>query len=172
MVLEDYQRRLKSDFELLRLPSYVEYNLDGHFNSHFLPAPYVQDLGVPHVFVSLVWLCGPLSGLIVQPLVGHVSDRTTSKLGRRRPFIIGGTIAIALSVFLVSFSADIGGWLGDPVNAHRKSKAIGAFITGFWLLDVGNNVTQGPCRALLADLAGIVFLPIFSYDISSSLIRI
>ncbi|KMZ63096.1 hypothetical protein ZOSMA_429G00010 [Zostera marina] len=108
MVLEDYQRRLKSDFELLRLPSYVEYNLDGHFNSPFLPAPYVQDLGVPHVFVSLVWLCGPLSGLIVQPLVGHVSDRTTSKLGRRRPFIIGGTIAIALSVFLVSFSADIG----------------------------------------------------------------
>ncbi|KMZ56406.1 hypothetical protein ZOSMA_9654G00010, partial [Zostera marina] len=57
----------------------------------------------------------------------------------------------------VSFSADIGGWLGDPVNAHRKSKAIGAFITGFWLLVVGNNVTQGPCRALLADLAELCF---------------
>ncbi|KMZ63038.1 Sucrose transporter [Zostera marina] len=153
MVLEDYQRRPKSDFELLLTASVACGVQFGWALQLSLLTPYVQDLGVPHVFVSLVWLCGPLSGLIVQPLVGHVSDRTTSKLGRRRPFIIGGTIAIALSVFLVSFSADIGGWLGDQVNAHRKSKAIGAFITGFWLLDVGNNVTQGPCRALLADLA-------------------
>lgn len=159
MALEDYRRRPKSDFELLLTASIACGVQFGWALQLSLLTPYVQDLGVPHVFVSLVWLCGPLSGLIVQPLVGHVSDRTTCKIGRRRPFIISGTISIAFAVFLVSFSADIGGWFGDPINAHRKSKAIGAFITGFWLLDVGNNVTQGPCRALLADLAGIVPLP-------------
>ncbi|KAK8461426.1 hypothetical protein SEVIR_1G037051v4 [Setaria viridis] len=55
-----------------------------------LLTPYVQELGILHAFASLVWLCGPLSGLLVQPLVGHLSDRiapAASPLGRRRPFI-------------------------------------------------------------------------------------
>lgn len=119
-----------------------------------LLTPYVQELGIPHAFASLVWLCGPLSGLIVQPLVGHLSDHSTSRFGPRRPFIAGGAATIALAVLLVGYSADLGRLLGDPAGGPRRPCAIAIYLLGFWLLDVGNNATQGPCRALLADLAG------------------
>lgn len=119
-----------------------------------LLTPYVQELGIPHAMASFVWLCGPLSGLFVQPLIGHMSDRCASRFGRRRPFIIGGAGLIALSVLLIGFAADIGGILGDPAGALVRPRAITVFVVGFWLLDVGNNTIQGPCRALLADLTG------------------
>lgn len=125
-----------------------------------LLTPYVQDLGIPHAFASLVWLCGPLSGLIVQPLIGHMSDRSTNRFGRRRPYIVVGAFSIAISILLVGFSADLGGLLGDPVVTGTRPMAIVVFVIGFWILDVGNNVIQGPCRALLADLTGF-FLPSF-----------
>ncbi|CAA7393711.1 unnamed protein product [Spirodela intermedia] len=117
-----------------------------------LLTPYVQELGIPHVWSSLIWLCGPVSGLLVQPLVGHTSDRCTSRFGRRRPFIAGGAASIAVAVLLIGHSADIGSVLGDR-GPHRP-RAIAVFVLGFWLLDVANNVTQGPARALLADLTG------------------
>ncbi|KAL0368885.1 UNVERIFIED_CONTAM: Sucrose transport protein SUC4 [Sesamum calycinum] len=50
-----------------------------------LLTPHVQELGIPHAWASIIWLCGPLSGLLVQPMAGHVSD-STSRFGRRRPF--------------------------------------------------------------------------------------
>nr|AGO64129.1 sucrose transporter [Pyrus x bretschneideri] len=116
-----------------------------------LLTPYVQELGIPHAWASIIWLCGPLSGLVVQPLVGHMSDRCTSRYGRRRPFIVVGAACIAVSVLIIGFSADIGWLLGDRGGGIRP-RAIAVFVFGFWILDVANNVTQGPCRALLADL--------------------
>ncbi|KAK9067828.1 hypothetical protein SSX86_011939 [Deinandra increscens subsp. villosa] len=116
-----------------------------------LLTPYVQELGIPHVWSSIIWLCGPLSGFFVQPLAGHMSDRSTSKYGRRRPFIVFGCAAIIVSVLLIGFAADIGGLLGDR---EKKTRAIVFFVIGFWFLDMANNATQGPCRALLADLTG------------------
>ncbi|KAJ8541254.1 hypothetical protein K7X08_002070 [Anisodus acutangulus] len=115
-----------------------------------LLTPYVQELGIPHAWASIIWLCGPLSGLLVQPLVGHMSDKCTSRFGRRRPFIVVGAVSIMIAVLIIGFSADIGWLLGD--RGEIKVRAIAAFIVGFWLLDVANNMTQGPCRALLADL--------------------
>ncbi|ONM32664.1 sucrose transporter4 [Zea mays] len=121
-----------------------------------LLTPYVQELGIPHAFASLVWLCGPLSGLLVQPLVGHLSDRigpAASPLGRRRPFIAAGAACIAAAVLTVGFSADLGRLFGDDVTpGSTRLGAICVYLVGFWLLDVGNNGTQGPCRAFLADL--------------------
>ncbi|KAF5469300.1 hypothetical protein F2P56_013384, partial [Juglans regia] len=117
-----------------------------------LLTPYVQELGIPHAWASVIWLCGPLSGLLVQPLVGHMSDRCTSRFGRRRPFIFSGAVLIAFSVLIIGHSADIGWFLGDRGNV--RPRAVGAFVFGFWILDVANNMTQGPCRALLADLTG------------------
>jgi solute carrier family 45 protein 1/2/4 len=123
-----------------------------------LLTPYVQELGIPHAFASLVWLCGPLSGLLVQPLIGHLSDRIApadSPLGRRRPFIAAGAASIAFSVLTVGFSADLGRLFGDNVRpGSTRYGAIIVYMIGFWLLDVGNNATQGPCRAFLADLTG------------------
>uniref|UniRef100_A0A803MV30 Uncharacterized protein n=1 Tax=Chenopodium quinoa TaxID=63459 RepID=A0A803MV30_CHEQI len=121
-----------------------------------LLTPYVQELGIPHAFASIIWLCGPISGFFVQPLVGHLSDRSTNRFGRRRPFIFIGAVLIIVAVTIVGFSADIGYLMGDIVDAKQRKRpmAIVAFVIGFWLLDVANNTTQGPCRALLADLTG------------------
>ncbi|KAK3021456.1 hypothetical protein RJ639_047628 [Escallonia herrerae] len=117
-----------------------------------LLTPYVQELGIPHAWSSVIWLCGPLSGLFVQPLAGLMSDRCTSRFGRRRPFIVAGASSIVFAVLVIGHSADIGWLLGD--RGEIKVRAIAAFVVGFWLLDVANNMTQGPCRALLADLTG------------------
>lgn len=121
-----------------------------------LLTPYVQQLGIPHAWASIIWLCGPLSGLLVQPLVGLLSDRCTSRFGRRRPFILGGALAIVVSVLIIGHAADLGWRFGDTKN-HRPG-AVAFFVFGFWILDVANNVTQGPCRALLGDLTGIFLL--------------
>lgn len=120
-----------------------------------LLTPYVQELGIPHAWSSVIWLCGPLSGFFVQPLAGLMSDRCNSKFGRRRPFIVVGASAIIASVFVIGFSADIGWLFGD--RGETKTNAIVAFVIGFWFLDMANNMTQGPCRALLADLTGNLF---------------
>ncbi|CAN0890138.1 Sucrose transport protein SUC1 [Linum grandiflorum] len=119
-----------------------------------LLTPYVQLLGIPHALASLIWLCGPISGMIVQPIVGYHSDRCTSRFGRRRPFIVGGTACVALAVVLIGYAADIGHSAGDNLAKKSKPRAIAVFVVGFWILDVANNMLQGPCRALLADLSG------------------
>ncbi|RWR72315.1 sucrose transporter-like protein [Cinnamomum micranthum f. kanehirae] len=120
-----------------------------------LLTPYVQLLGIPHRWASYIWLCGPISGLLVQPIVGHYSDHCSSGWGRRRPFIACGVGFVALAVILIGFAADIGGAVGDPLGPRRiKKRAIAIFVVGFWILDVANNMLHGPCRAFLADLAG------------------
>ncbi|KAJ0791233.1 putative MFS transporter superfamily [Helianthus annuus] len=95
-----------------------------------LLTPYVQLIGVPHQWVSFIWLCDPLSGLVVQLIVGYYCDRCPSRFGRRCPFITGGAFRVS-----------------------SKPRAIAVFVFGFWILDVANNMLQGPYRALLADLA-------------------
>lgn len=57
--------------------------------------------------MSLVWIAGPLSGVLVQPIVGMLSDSSKSRFGKRRPFMVGGTIFTILSLFLLSWSIDI-----------------------------------------------------------------
>ncbi|MCO5567586.1 hypothetical protein L7F22_021280 [Adiantum nelumboides] len=117
-----------------------------------LLTPYVQVLGIPHAWASYVWLCGPISGMLVQPLVGHLSDHCESSWGRRRPFIVTGAAFVVLAVLIISFSADIGYIFGDSLTS--RPRAIVVFVLGFWLLDLANNTLQGPCRALLADFTG------------------
>lgn len=125
-----------------------------------LLTPYIQQLGIEHAFSSFIWLCGPVTGLLVQPCIGMWSDRCELRWGRRRPFICAGVVMIAFSVLIIGYSADIGYVLGDShedclvsKNVHRP-RAVGVFILGFWLLDLANNTVQGPARALLADLSG------------------
>ncbi|KAJ6884716.1 sucrose transport protein SUC8 [Populus alba x Populus x berolinensis] len=119
-----------------------------------LLTPYVQLLGIPHTWAAFIWLCGPISGMLVQPTVGYYSDRCTSRFGRRRPFIAAGAGFVAISVFLIGYAADIGHLSGDSLTKTAKPRAIAVFVVGFWILDVANNMLQGPCRAFLADLSG------------------
>lgn len=124
-----------------------------------LLTPYIQTLGIGHAFSSFIWLCGPITGLVVQPCVGIWSDKCYSKYGRRRPFILIGSLMISAAVTIIGFSADIGYYIGDTkehcstYKGTRTSAAI-VFVVGFWMLDLANNTVQGPARALLADLSG------------------
>ncbi|KAE8714273.1 Sucrose transport protein [Hibiscus syriacus] len=118
-----------------------------------LLTPYVQTLGVPHTWAAFIWLCGPISGLLVQPIVGYNSDRCTSRFGRRRPFIVAGAASVSIAVFLIGFAKDMGHHAGDSLEKSTKPRAVAIFVVGFWILDVSNNMLQGPCRALLADLS-------------------
>ncbi|KAH0433329.1 hypothetical protein IEQ34_027056 [Dendrobium chrysotoxum] len=124
-----------------------------------LLTPYVQTLGIPHYLASITWLCGPISGLLVAPTVGLLSDRSRSRFGRRRPFILAGCITICVAVILIGFSSDIGSALGDTMESCStyigpRWKAAIIYVVGFWVLDFANNVVQGPTRAMMADLSG------------------
>ncbi|KAK9162127.1 hypothetical protein Syun_003029 [Stephania yunnanensis] len=88
-----------------------------------LLTPYVQLLGIPHKWAAFIWLCGPISGMIVQPIVGYQSDRCRSRFGRRRPFIAAGAAFVVLAVLLIGFAADLGHLFGDRLGASAPDPA-------------------------------------------------
>lgn len=110
------------------------------------------ELGLSQRFVSYAWLAGPIAGIIVQPTVGILSDRCTSPLGRRRPFLIGGALFSIACLLLFAYAEDIGRVLGDAPDAKQKTSALTVAIGAFWALDFSINAAQGPLRALLADV--------------------
>lgn len=75
--------------------------------------PYLLQLGLTKSRTSLVWIAGPLSGLVIQPLIGVIADRSRSKFGRRRPFMIVGSFIVAACLLLL-------GWTSEIVNAFVK----------------------------------------------------
>lgn len=113
-------------------------------------------LGIPQRFVSYAWLAGPIAGIIVQPIAGILSDRCTSRFGRRRPFLAGGSAMTVLCLILFSFARPLGLLLGDPVITSNEivvaPRALSIAVTSFWALDFSINAAQGPLRALLADV--------------------
>lgn len=113
--------------------------------------PIFLALGVPQTGISLVWLAGPISGLLVQPIVGAVSDGRSTRWGRRRPFILGGGVCIVIALILISNASLIGNSISH--SHHSNTLSIVIAIIGFWILDLANNTVQGPCRALLVDVA-------------------
>ncbi|CAN8069433.1 unnamed protein product [Agarophyton chilense] len=110
------------------------------------------ELGLSNRFVSYAWLAGPIAGILVQPTVGILSDKCTSTLGRRRPFLIIGTAFTVLCLITFSFARQIGAALGDPPRAAVYHYALIVAVISFWALDFAINAAQGPLRALLADV--------------------
>ncbi len=72
--------------------------------------PYLLSLGMSKSHMSLVWTAAPLSGLIVQPLIGMMSDKSRSKYGRRRPFMLAGTAAVGVCYLVLGWAKEIAGW--------------------------------------------------------------
>ncbi|KAI8867092.1 hypothetical protein GQ42DRAFT_113960, partial [Ramicandelaber brevisporus] len=108
-------------------------------------SPYLLALGLPPSLVSLVWLAGPLSGLIMQPVIGALSDSCTLRLGRRRPFIIGAALCICLSLWVVAWSVEI-------ADSIKSIAAAIVAIIGFYALDFSINAVQATARALVVDI--------------------
>ncbi|MDM7955916.1 MFS transporter [Blastomonas sp.] len=122
---------------LLRI---VEMNL-GFFGLQFSfglqqanMTPIYTFLGAEEATMPLLWLAGPMTGLIIQPIVGALSDRTHSRLGRRTPYFLVGAVICSLCLFLMPYSSAL--WMAASL---------------LWLLDAGNNITMEPYRAYIAD---------------------
>jgi len=95
-----------------------------------------QTLGAPIESLPILWIAGPVTGLLVQPLIGHFSDRTWMRgLGRRRPYFLAGALLTSLSLFILP-------------NAPYLWLAAGAF----WILDASLNVATEPFRAFVGDM--------------------
>ncbi|MFY8327186.1 MFS transporter [Pseudoalteromonas sp. ZZD1] len=93
-----------------------------------------QTLGANVDDIPILWVAAPLTGLIVQPIIGYWSDKTWGKLGRRRPFFLYGAILTTLSLFIMPNSPTL--WIAAGM---------------LWIMDASINVTMEPFRALVGD---------------------
>lgn len=98
-----------------------------------------QTLGSSIDDLPALWVAAPLTGLIVQPIIGHLSDRTWGRLGRRRPYFLTGAIMAALALFLMPESPAF----GAPLLFAAAM---------LWVLDASLNVSMEPFRAFVGDM--------------------
>ncbi|MGB9198210.1 MAG: MFS transporter, partial [Terriglobales bacterium] len=85
--------------------------------------------------IPILWLAAPLTGLLVQPIIGHASDRTWGQLGRRRPYFLAGAILSSAALILMPRSSAL--WMAAGL---------------LWVLDACINISMEPFRAFVADL--------------------
>ncbi|QRV89526.1 MFS/sugar transport protein [Ceratobasidium sp. AG-Ba] len=100
----------------------------------------------------IVMIAGPLSGLVVQPIIGALADRSTSKWGRRRPYMLSGSLLAALSLVMLSRAQELASWLagGNPNDAVGFAQAIA--ILAVYLVDFTINVSMVAARTLAMDV--------------------
>ena len=118
-----------------------------------LSGPVTENLGASPFIFGLIWLAGPFTGMVVQPLVGALSDKTTSPFGRRRPYLLGGALLSAIALWALPNSELI----TNSISAflHIKFPALAALCFAaimIWILDACVNIAQGPYRALVPDV--------------------
>jgi maltose/moltooligosaccharide transporter len=93
-----------------------------------------ERLGARPDEVPLLWLAAPVTGLVVQPIVGALSDRTWGPLGRRRPYFLTGAILASIALFFMPTSSTL--WMAAAL---------------LWILDASINISMEPFRAFVAD---------------------
>ncbi|HEY1765532.1 MAG TPA: MFS transporter [Opitutaceae bacterium] len=94
-----------------------------------------QYLGASESQIPLLWLAAPVTGLIVQPIIGHYSDRTWTRLGRRRPYFLGGAILASCALLAMPSASSL--WMAAGL---------------LWILDASINISMEPFRAFVGDL--------------------
>lgn len=118
-----------------------------------LSGPVTEGLGASPFIYGLIWLAGPFTGMVVQPLVGALSDKTVSPFGRRRPYLLGGALLASIALWIFPNSAGVGNFLHNitGLNLPAWSALLIAAIM-IWIIDACVNVAQGPYRALIPDV--------------------
>ena len=92
-------------------------------------------LGANEAELPMLWLAGPVTGLLVQPVIGAISDGTWSpKFGRRKPFFLIGAVIASLALIAMPFSSTI--WMAASL---------------LWILDAANNIDLEPYRSFISD---------------------
>lgn len=93
-------------------------------------------LGADPENLAILWLAGPVTGLVVQPIIGSLSDRTWSKrFGRRKPYFLAGALLASLALIFMPFSSTV--WMAASL---------------LWILDAANNIAMEPYRAFVSDI--------------------
>lgn len=118
-----------------------------------LSAPVTEGLGASPFIYGLIWLAGPFTGMVVQPLIGVLSDNTKSRFGRRRPYLLMGALITALALWAFPNSASISDFIGNIL--HISMPAWGGLLIAaimIWIIDACINIAQGPYRALIPDV--------------------
>src|SRR5262245_21243678 len=93
-----------------------------------------EKLGANPDKLPILWLAAPLTGLVVQPIIGSMSDRTWTRLGRRRPYFLVGAILASIALFFMPTSSSL--WMAAGL---------------LWILDASINISMEPFRAFVAD---------------------
>lgn len=112
--------------------------------------PYLLELGLTKSRISLVWVAGPLSGLIMQPVVGVIADRSTSRYGRRRPFMVGCTILTSLFLLLLGWTKEVVQLFASEKETVKNATIVLA-VFSIYGIDFAINAVQGSCRGLIVD---------------------
>lgn len=124
---------------IMRLSRIIEMNL-GFLGIQFSfglqqanMGPIYRYLGADEASLPLLWLAGPVTGLLVQPIVGAMSDRTVSKWGRRTPYFLLGAILCSIGLLAMPYSPTL--WFAASL---------------LWMLDAANNITMDPIAPMSA----------------------
>ncbi len=94
-----------------------------------------ETLGAKLDEIPILWIAAPVTGLIIQPIIGHMSDRTWNRLGRRRPYFLTGAILASLALFIMPNSPAL--WMAAGM---------------LWIMDASINVSMEPFRAFVGDM--------------------
>ncbi len=113
-----------------------------------LSGPVTESLGASPFLFGLIWLAGPVTGIVVQPVIGALSDHTQTPFGRRVPYLLGGAILAAIGLFILPNSGTIAGMFGTNAPVWLGLLIAAVMI---WIIDACVNAAQGPYRAIIPD---------------------
>ncbi|MEI8339967.1 MAG: MFS transporter [Verrucomicrobiota bacterium] len=94
-----------------------------------------ETLGAKQDDIPALWIAAPVSGLLIQPIIGYMSDRTWNRLGRRKPYFLAGAILASLALLVMPNSPTV--WIAAGM---------------LWMLDASINITMEPMRAFVGDM--------------------
>ena len=93
-----------------------------------------ESLGAKIEDIPILWIAAPITGLIVQPIIGHLSDKTWGRLGRRRPYFLAGALLASAALFFMPNSPAL--WIAAGM---------------LWIMDASINISMEPFRAFVGD---------------------
>ncbi|KAK1241717.1 hypothetical protein MKX07_007540 [Trichoderma sp. CBMAI-0711] len=119
-------------------------------------SPYLLSLGLSKSLMALVWIAGPLTGTLVQPYVGMLSDNCRLPWGKRKPFMLGGAAATIVGLLFLAWTKEIVSGIlsifGAAPESHGvKITVIVTAVIGVYLLDFAINTVQAALRAFIVD---------------------
>src|SRR5574344_405365 len=110
-----------------------------------LSAPVTEGLGASPFLYGLIWLAGPFTGMVVQPIVGTLSDKTNTSFGRRRPYLLGGALLASVALWLFPNCSNITEFFAKSFHiAFPWWTALLLAAIMIWVIDACINIAQGP----------------------------